>query len=99
MIFAGDTGGTDTCMTRLLGEASSGTRLRSLLSQPVPCCLDPRCSLSSNVFIEGRNGRVGGHAAHVRHSRGSGNPGEVSRTRSRRLMAGAPELTPDADGQ
>ncbi len=98
MIFAGDTGGTDTCMTRLLGEASSGTRLRSLLSQPVPCCLDPRCSLSSNVFIEGRNDRLlRGNL--VRHSRGSGNPGEVSRTRSRRLMAGAPELTPDADGQ
>ncbi len=71
MIFAGDTGGTDTCMTRLLGEASSGTRLRSLLSQPVPCCLDPRCSLSSNVFIEGRNDRLlRGNL--VRHSRGSG---------------------------
>ncbi len=74
-------------------------RAQVLLSRPVPCFLDPRCSLSSNVFIEGGNGRVGGHAAHVRHSRGSGNPGGVLRTRSRRLMDGAPALTPDADGQ
>ncbi len=41
--------------------------------------VDSRRGLSSNVLVEGGNDRVGGHAAHVRHSCASRNPGNTGR--------------------